>query len=178
MRCPWCGSEPVRITGNHWECGWCGDSGFLRRRSVPTQKTVQAKLSFSLSYHVDLAESWTDLKKALGQLMPDQSLPAQLLGRVLLHSISEGIRSAAAGLEKQKGEELRAFLYHTPDLNLGENIEAVLTQVEKGVLFSEEGALSETECGTFWREIIAAHVEDYYNRDTPDGLYELLDELG
>lgn len=22
------------------------------------------------------------------------------------------------------------------------------------------------------------HVEDYYNRDTPDGLYELLDELG
>ena len=178
MRCPWCGSEPVRITGNHWECGWCGDSGFLRRRSVPTQKTVQVKLSFSLSYHVDLAESWTDLKKALGQLMPDQSLPAQLLGRVLLHSISEGIRSAAAGLEKQKGEELRAFLYHTPDLNLGENIEAVLTQVEKGVLFSEEGALSETECGTFWREIIAAHVEDYYNRDTPDGLYELLDELG
>ena len=178
MRCPWCGSEPVRITGNHWECGWCGDSGFLRRRSVPTQKPVQVKLSFSLSYHVDLAESWTDLKKALGQLMPDQSLPAQLLGRVLLHSISEGIRSAAAGLEKQKGEELRAFLYHTPDLNLGENIEAVLTQVEKGVLFSEEGALSETECGTFWREIIAAHVEDYYNRDTPDGLYELLDELG
>ena len=80
---------------------------------------------------------------------------------MLLHSISEGIRSAAAGLEKQKGEELRAFLYHTPDLNLGENIEAVLTQVEKGVLFSEEGALSETECGTFWREIIAAHVEDY-----------------
>ena len=53
MRCPWCGSEPVRITGNHWECGWCGDSGFLRRRSVPTQKTVQVKLSFSLSYHVD-----------------------------------------------------------------------------------------------------------------------------
>ena len=73
MRCPWCGSEPVRITGNHWECGWCGDSGFLRRRSVPTQKTVQVKLSFSLSYHVDLAESWADLKKALGQLMPDQS---------------------------------------------------------------------------------------------------------
>ncbi|MGO5060876.1 hypothetical protein ACTQ3Z_03695 [Lawsonibacter sp. LCP25S3_F5] len=35
--------------------------------------------------------------------------------KVLLHSISEGIKNAVAGLEKKKAEELRAFLYHTPD---------------------------------------------------------------
>ena len=30
MRCPWCGS-PVMIRGSSWECGWCGDSGSLKR---------------------------------------------------------------------------------------------------------------------------------------------------
>ena len=28
FRCPHCGS-PVMIRGNWWECGWCGDSGYL-----------------------------------------------------------------------------------------------------------------------------------------------------
>ena len=30
MRCPNCGS-PVSIFGTKWECGWCGDSGFIKR---------------------------------------------------------------------------------------------------------------------------------------------------
>ena len=33
MRCPWCGS-PVMIRGSSWECGWCGDSGRLKRTPV------------------------------------------------------------------------------------------------------------------------------------------------
>lgn len=27
-RCPYCGS-PIRIKGNRWECGYCGDCGHL-----------------------------------------------------------------------------------------------------------------------------------------------------
>ena len=30
MRCPYCGS-PVMIRGRYWECGYCGDSGRLKR---------------------------------------------------------------------------------------------------------------------------------------------------
>lgn len=30
MRCPNCGS-PVSIFGTRWECGWCGDSGFIKQ---------------------------------------------------------------------------------------------------------------------------------------------------
>ena len=30
MRCPNCGS-PVSISGTRWECGWCGDSGFIKQ---------------------------------------------------------------------------------------------------------------------------------------------------
>lgn len=29
--CPNCGSQ-ARIVGNTWRCGYCGDSGFIRRR--------------------------------------------------------------------------------------------------------------------------------------------------
>ena len=31
IRCPNCGS-PAQVRGDQWECGWCGDSGFIRRR--------------------------------------------------------------------------------------------------------------------------------------------------
>lgn len=30
IRCPNCGS-PAHVRGDQWECGWCGDSGFIRR---------------------------------------------------------------------------------------------------------------------------------------------------
>ena len=29
FRCPNCGS-PAKINGKQWECGWCGDYGYLR----------------------------------------------------------------------------------------------------------------------------------------------------
>ena len=28
VRCPNCGS-PAKINGKQWECGWCGDYGYL-----------------------------------------------------------------------------------------------------------------------------------------------------
>ena len=67
MLCPWCGS-PVMIRGSQWECGWCGDSGVLRRK--PVQKPVQLTLRLSFVYHVELSEAWLDLKEALAQLAP------------------------------------------------------------------------------------------------------------
>ena len=29
MRCPNCG-ETATVHGNTWECGWCGDHGFIK----------------------------------------------------------------------------------------------------------------------------------------------------
>ena len=29
IRCPNCGS-PAKLHGKQWECGWCGDYGYLR----------------------------------------------------------------------------------------------------------------------------------------------------
>ena len=178
MNCPWCGS-PVMIRGSSWECGWCGDFGSLQR--TPAKKspnTAQITLTLSFVYHVDLPETWSDLKKALRQIAPNNTSLSQLLGKVLLHHISAGIQHAGALPDEKKAEELRTFLHNTLDLNLGENAEEVMRDAKRGVLFCEEAALSETDCGTFWTELLATRpVEDYYNHVDPDGLFELFSEL-
>lgn len=178
MRCPWCGS-PVMIRGSSWECGWCGDFGSLQR--TPAKKspnTAQITLTLSFVYHVDLPETWSDLKKALGQIAPNDTSLSQLLGKVLLHHISAGIQHAGALPDEKKAEELRTFLATTTDLNLGENAEEIMRDAKRGVLFREEAALSETDCGTFWTELLSTRpVEDYYNHVDPDGLFELFSEL-
>ena len=178
MRCPWCGS-PVMIRGSSWECGWCGDFGSLQRTPAKkSQNTAQITLTLSFVYHVDLPETWSDLKKALGQLAPKNILLSQLLGKVLLYHISAGIQNARALPDEKKAEELRTFLTTTNDLNLGENAEEIMRDAKRGVLFREEAALSETDCGTFWTELSATRpVEDYYNHVDPDGLFELFSEL-
>lgn len=178
MRCPWCGS-PVMIRGSSWECGWCGDFGSLQRTPAKkSQNTAQITLTLSFVYHVDLPETWSDLKKALGQLAPKNILLSQLLGKVLLYHISAGIQNARALPDEKKAEELRTFLHNTLDLNLGESAEEIMRDAKRGVLFREEAALSETDCGTFWTELLSTRpVEDYYNRVDPDGLFELFSEL-
>ena len=178
MRCPWCGS-PVMIRGSSWECGWCGDFGSLQRTPAKkSQNTAQITLTLSFVYHVDLPETWSDLKKALRQIAPNDTSLSQLLGKVLLHHISAGIQHAGALPDEKKAEELRTFLHNTLDLNLGENAEEVMRDAKRGVLFCEEAALSETDCGTFWTELLSTRpVEDYYNHVDPDGLFELFSEL-
>lgn len=175
MRCPWCGN-PATTHGDRWECYYCGDSGTLRRPSA--NHSAQVTLTLSLVYHIDLPETWNDLKKALGQLAPKNTLLFQLLGKVLLHNISTGIQNAGALPDEKKTAELRTFLTTTTDLNLGENAEEIMCDAKRGVLFREEAALSETDCGTFWTELLSTRpVEDYYNRVDPDGLFDLLSEL-
>ena len=178
MNCPWCGS-PVEIRGSSWECGWCGDFGSLQR--TPAKKspnTAQITLTLSFVYRVDLAETWSDLKKALGQIAPKNTSLSQLLGKVLLHHISAGIQHAGALPDEKKAEELRTFLTTTTDLNLGESAGELMRDAKRGVLFREEAALSETDCGTFWTELLSTRpVEDYYNHVDPDGLFELFSEL-
>ena len=178
MRCPWCGS-PVMIRGSSWECGWCGDFGSLQRTpKKKSQNTAQITLTLSFVYHVDLPETWSDLKKALGQLAPKNTLLSQLLGKVLLHNISTGIQHAGALPDEKKAAELRTFLTTTTDLNLGERADEIMRDAKRGVLFREEAALSEADCGTFWTELLSTRpVEDYYNHVDPDGLFELFSEL-
>lgn len=67
-------------------------------------------MTLSFVYHVDLPETWNDLKKALGQFAPKNTVLSQLLGKALLHNISTGIQNAGALPDEKKAEELRTLL--------------------------------------------------------------------
>lgn len=86
------------IRGSSWECGWCGDSGSLKR--TPLQQP-EITLTLSFVYHIDLPEMWNDLKKALGQLAPKNTLLSQLLGKVLLHNTAFRINKAAFSCDRK-----------------------------------------------------------------------------
>ncbi len=100
-------------------------------------------MTLSFVYHIDLPETWNDLKRALGQLAPKNTLLFQLLGKVLLHHISVGIHHAETLPDEKKAEELRTFLTTTTDLNLGENAEEIMCDAKRGVLFPTMKPLGE-----------------------------------
>ena len=55
IRCPHCGS-PVRIRGNRWECGWCGDFGGISSL-LPSEK---AKLMQAATPTIQVTVTVTD----------------------------------------------------------------------------------------------------------------------
>ncbi len=55
IRCPHCGS-PVRIRGNRWECGWCGDFGGIS--SLPPSE--KAKLMQAATPTIQVTVTVTD----------------------------------------------------------------------------------------------------------------------
>ena len=59
IRCPHCGS-PVMIRGSRWECGWCGDSGFIPQRIQDARraaKTVRIPKEITLTLTVEPGEN-------------------------------------------------------------------------------------------------------------------------
>lgn len=67
IRCPHCGS-PAMVRGRQWECGWCGDSGWLPadRTTASVQVTVavtvdepeEPKCRFSRAELEDMVRRW------------------------------------------------------------------------------------------------------------------------
>lgn len=57
MRCPNCGS-PVSIFGTKWECGWCGDSGFIKQVQTdePESDDEGAAVALSATENDDKSE--------------------------------------------------------------------------------------------------------------------------
>ena len=171
MRCPWCGSGPVTIRGDRWECGWCGDCGRLKRPA-----TVTFRVSFV--YRVDLFETWDKLKTALAAAVPGRDAGLRpLLGRVLLYAVSAGVRRRGTAIAAQKWQELETFLKETRDLCADLPAAGTLRAVRAGVLYEREAELSEAVCGTFWAELISALTPEQYYGGESEGISDLLHEL-
>ena len=160
MRCPHCGS-PVMIRGSYWECGWCGDCGMLQR----TQQKKAAAAPASRYEYTRLPLIWAELKSELGKLAPRNARLSGLLGKALLHFISLGIHHSNTDVGTEQMQELDLFLNSAADLKLGERVSEIKRDLQKGVIFEKEAALSEQSCGEFWTELLSVLPrEQYYDR--------------
>ena len=55
MNCPTCGAPNVILHKDIWECGWCGDSGFIPQRIQDARraaKTVQIPREITLTFSI------------------------------------------------------------------------------------------------------------------------------
>lgn len=102
MRCPHCGS-PVMVRGRQWECGWCGDSGFLARPQE-TREAPDSGLRFTLEVR------WQEPEAE----KPDLAALEDAVARWDFSRYRDGLRdfllSAFPELEAgRSGEDLRAL---------------------------------------------------------------------
>ena len=66
-------------------------------------------MTLSFVYHVDLPEMWNDLKKALGQLAPKNTVLSQLLGKALLHNFPPESRTRELCLTRKGRRNCELF---------------------------------------------------------------------
>lgn len=50
IRCPWCG-DPVRVDGDRWECGYCGDFGYISSLHASERAKLDRERNRSISFH-------------------------------------------------------------------------------------------------------------------------------
>ena len=152
MRCPCCGS-PVMIYGDRWECGYCGDSGFLSGICEEIDLTVS----------VDLDPDLPRIRRVLNGCtagFEDPSLP----WKGLAYEISLALGRSPVG----KLARLDALLSGYPEIPASR--EQFRRGAEQGSpLFYREGILNETDLGSFWKALIETH-----RGQEPEAVSELL----
>lgn len=145
MRCPYCGGD-VMIRGDRWECGHCGDSGFLR-------PSDDADVSFTVEFEVNLEETWEDMKKCLREAgAEDLSAVLHPMAQAVVYEITRALCLSERRLPGEKERNLRNFLAGSRELGSLPGTQEILTAGANGrVLFPEVGRLTEKYCGSFWQ---------------------------
>lgn len=146
-----------------------------RRRRANRENSVTVTVSL---YHVDLAESWNELKKAFAALVPsahNERLP--LLSKVLLHEISVALGQLDTPPSAKKMQELETFLNSTPDMHLEDSVGAIMKRIRSEVLYTQEAELTEQSLGSFWAQLLAALPPEQYYDGIPEPLTDLQREL-
>ena len=156
MRCPWCGS-PVMISGNRWECGYCGDAGFL-------DPAPEFELEYTMTISYTVNYSFEDILNVMAELLQDLA-PNQAealilsLKKSVLHKISRGLSENPRVLPPDKEQQLRIFL--SQFFSGFPTADQILRDPRKYARqYSAYGHLSETFCGTFYRELIQSDLKE------------------
>ena len=162
-RCPHCGS-PIKIRGNRWECGWCGDFGSLSSlkgasRIKPSQESVPGLQELERGV-------WQILKGMEVHSPEDYKEPAF---RLALYAMSHGLLNA--GSSGGFGFSLvRTFLQKYPIF--------AYEDFQKGIssgtpVFSREFSIAGEDMGTFWQNLLPQLPSSGTDGDFPDWLTDI-----
>ena len=151
MRCPYCGS-PVTVRGDFWECGYCGDSGFLPSRGGgQTEYTV----SFHLVFDIDLSDTWKTMKCSVSAAAgrSAESLYSSM-AMAFLYEITRALSLSDRVLPTEKRRKLECFLRQTPEMRSVSAASEIMNAADRRrILFREEGQLEDQACGGFWQKL-------------------------
>ena len=185
MRCPNCGAA-VKIRGDQWECGWCGDFGRLRRvvrepaERPEASEAERRRAEVRAQLLARCREAWQGAERALVRALGrgrDVEVPG--LAQAALYEIGLGLAEAGRQPAPERLEALSRLLLTTQALGRLTTPRAVQEAADRGEpLFAREGELTEARCGAFWAALLDAlpRGEDPWFPSRP--LADLLWQMG
>lgn len=164
-RCPHCGS-PIKIRGNRWECGWCGDFGALSSLKSPSRGQPSSKSAPGLQ----------ELEKGVWQILNGMKVHSpenhkETTFRLALYAMSHGLLNA--GSSEGFGVSLvRTFLQNYPVFTYEDFQKAVSGGTP---VFSQEFSISGQELGTFWQRLLPQLPDSETAGALPDWLTDIFE---
>ena len=169
FRCPHCGS-PVMIRGNWWECGWCGDSGYL----APHKRSEQNDLPDIRDEELEELERGVlsvveGMQKRFGDGKPERTSAFQLVLYGMSHALLPSSHQTPHSLAL-----LQAFFRCYSFCTASE----VLGAARSGTpAFADQFALEKEQLGSVWQSVLAELSSHQPSCPCPDWLNQTLDGL-
>ena len=169
FRCPHCGS-PVMIRGNWWECGWCGDSGYLASSKSAKQNDLPTIRDEELEeLERGVLSVVEGMQKHFGDGQAERTKALQLAIYGMSHALCPSGNQTPHSLAL-----LQAFFQQYSFCTVSE----VLGAARSGTpAFSNQFVLEQEQLGSFWRSALTELPSYQRGRALPDWLEQTLDSL-
>lgn len=169
FRCPHCGS-PVMIRGNWWECGWCGDSGYLASSKSAKQNDLPTIRDEELEeLERGVLSVVEGMQKHFGDGQAERTKALQLAIYGMSHALCPSGNQTPHSLAL-----LQAFFQQYSFCTASE----VLGAARSGTpAFADQFVLEQEQLGSFWRSVLTELPSYPSGRALPAWLYQMLDGL-
>lgn len=167
MNCPTCGAPNVMLHKDIWECGWCGDSGFIPGYILEQRKAARERQNaWWKNAAVTTRNAALTFVDAVTRLLPTYPESKVFTWRVVLCQVSTGL--IESGLWNGTWDDevddsvigrifypYRALANDLADFSGISSSDAMERAVcAKKPLFQAEGQLTDEACGKFWELLI------------------------
>ena len=168
MNCPTCGAPNVILHKDIWECGWCGDSGFIPGYILEQRKAARERQNaWWKNAAVTTRSAALTFVEAVTRLLPTYPESKSFAWQVVLCQVSTGL--IEGGLWNGTWDDevddsvigrifypYRALANDLADFSGISSSDAMEKAVRsKKPLFQSEGQLTDKVCGKFWELMIA-----------------------